>query len=129
MSDTTTIARPSAEDVEQTRRLREAKGAGGDAAISGQHGGRPTSTFWGMHVFRGRGVNQIIFGLPNTVVNMQSQVAVSMAELDADGNPFLGDARLAVYNVVPTADGNVIVRFDISWDSPLTVLLNFIILN
>ncbi len=60
---------------------------------------------------------------------MQSQVAVSMAELDADGNPFLGDARLAVYNVVPTADGNVIVRFDISWDSPLTVLLNFIILN
>jgi hypothetical protein len=30
---------------------------------------------------------------------------------------------------VTPADGNVIVRFDISWDSPLTVLLNFIIVN
>jgi hypothetical protein len=129
MSETLTIGAPSAEDVELTRKLLEAKRPSQEVAISGQHGGTPSSTFWGMHVFSGHGLNQIVFGLPNTVINTQSQIAVSMTELTSDGQPFLGLATMAVYNVVPTAEGNVLVKFDIMWDSPLTVLLNFIIVN
>lgn len=130
MSDTTTTASPSAEDVELTRQLLERKAPPGDeAGIVGQFGGTPTSTFWGMHSFRGRGLNSIVFGLPNTIVNLQSQIAVSVTELDSNGNPFLGNATMTVHNVVPTAEGNVLVRFNIGFDSPLTVQLNFIIVN
>lgn len=130
MSDTMTTSSPSAEDVELTRRLLERKAPSGDeAAFAGQLGGTPTSTFWGMHSFRGRGLNSVVFGLPNTTVNLLSQVSVSITELDSNGNPFLGNATMTVHNVVPTAEGNVLVRFNIGFDSPLTVLLNFIIVN
>ena len=83
-----------------------------------------------MHSFRGRRPgNSVVFGLPNTTVNLLSQVSVSITELDSNGNLFLGNATMTVHNVVPTAEGNVLVRFNIGFDSPLTVLLNFIILN
>lgn len=43
-------------------------------------------------------------------VNAFSQIAVSMTELDSEGNPFLGSAIMTVNNVVPRANGDIIVN-------------------
>ena len=128
MPDTDTYTRPSEDDIRLTKRLIEEKSRQGDQRAL-QAGGAASSTFWGLHTFTGRGVNAVIFGLPGTQINRLSQIAVSMTELSSGNVPFLGDATLAVYNVVPRDDGNVIVKFDISWGSPLTVQLNFVIVN
>ncbi|MGX1907665.1 hypothetical protein ACWIID_02190 [Streptomyces phaeochromogenes] len=57
-----------------------------------------------------------------------SQIAVSITELDPSGNPFIALAGMAVYNVVPLV-GKVTVHWWVGWDSPLHIRLNYIIVN
>ncbi|MEU1916198.1 hypothetical protein [Streptomyces massasporeus] len=61
-------------------------------------------------------------------VNKDSQVSVSITEIDENGTPKIGLAGLAVYNVVP-ADGKVTVHWWVGWNSDLPIRLNYIVVN
>lgn len=52
-----------------------------------------------------------------------------MTEIDNQGQPFMGDAFMQVFNVVPHSDGTVTVRFRVDHPHQLRVLFNFIIVN
>jgi hypothetical protein len=88
------------------------------------------SIYWGMHILSANGTHAWNFGFPNPVqVFANSQVSVTMTEIDNNGTPFLGLATMQVYNVVPQADGTITVKFNVDWDEQLRVLFNFIIVN
>jgi hypothetical protein len=91
-------------------------------------GGTPSSTFWGMQTLRTHGTNTWNFGFPGVLVNAGSQVSVSMMEIK-EGWPPVGDATMQVYNVVPTDDGTVWVRYNVNWGSDLIIRFNFIVVN
>ncbi|MET9215633.1 MULTISPECIES: hypothetical protein [unclassified Nocardia] len=88
-----------------------------------------SSLFWAQKVLRTHGTGAWVFGFPNATVLADSQVSVSLTEVDADGTPFLGPATMQVLNVVPHADGTMTVRYHVGWDANLRVLFNFIIVN
>jgi hypothetical protein len=70
------------------------------------------------------------FGFPNPAqVFANSQVSVTMTEVDNNNTPFLGNAKMQVFNVVPQQDGTITVRYNVDWDSNLRILFNFIIVN
>jgi hypothetical protein len=91
--------------------------------------GVPSSTFWHFADFRTHGIFVRTETLPTSQVNSFSQVAVSITELGSDGNPFLGNAHMAVLNVVPHFGGRLIVRGNVAWNTDLPVRLNYIIVN
>ena len=62
-------------------------------------------------------------------VDRFSSVAVSITEVDLNGNPFVARAGMQVMNVVPRDGGLVDVAWAIGWDSPLHARLYFIIVN
>jgi hypothetical protein len=83
--------------------------------------------FWYNGVIRTRGKFEVTFHPdPPVVVRPDSQVAVSITELNRDGDPFLAEARMGIWNVVP-GDGTITVRGNIDWPSPLRCRLNLII--
>lgn len=89
-----------------------------------------SSIFWSIHTLRAHGTNAWNFGFPDPVqVFADSQVSVTMTELDNNGTPFLGAATMQIFNVVPQADGTITVRFNVDWSDFLTVQFNFIIVN
>jgi hypothetical protein len=88
-----------------------------------------SSIFYGEWFITRRGTFAWNFGFPDAIVNDRSQVAVSITEVNAANEPFLGNAGMSVLNVVPQRDGTVTVRANVAWDSPLKVKLNFIIVN
>ncbi len=49
----------------------------------------------------------------------------SLCELNARGEPHMGNAGMKVYNVVP-GNGVVIVRGEVDWDEPLTIRISVI---
>ncbi|MET8681424.1 hypothetical protein ABZW18_28560 [Streptomyces sp. NPDC004647] len=91
--------------------------------------GTPTSTYWHFEDFHWRGEFVHTATLPTDQVNSVSQVAVSICELNNDGVPFIGNARLEVHNVAPHNDGRIIVRGQVHWENDLHVRLNYIIVN
>ena len=89
-----------------------------------------SSIYWGFHILNARGTNAWNFGFPGPVqVFANSQVSVTMTEVDNNGTPFLGAAAMQVFNVVPQDDGTITVRFNVDWDEMLRVQFNFIIVN
>jgi hypothetical protein len=88
-----------------------------------------SSIFWGQWFTTRRGIFQGNFGFPAAIVNRNSQVSVSITEVTAANQPFLGDAGMSVLNVVPQDDGTVTVRANVAWGAPLRCALNFIIVN
>jgi hypothetical protein len=89
-----------------------------------------SSIFWGIHRLRAHGTNAWNFGFPNPVqVFANSQVSVTMTEIDNNGTPFLGAATMQIYNVVPQEDGTITVKFNVDWSDFLNVQFNFIIVN
>ncbi|MFE7958772.1 hypothetical protein ACF1AX_14970 [Streptomyces sp. NPDC014802] len=58
-------------------------------------------------------------------VQAESNVAVSICEIDSAGQPFQGLASCRVDNVVP-GDGHLRVRGEIGWDADLNCWLNWI---
>jgi hypothetical protein len=89
-----------------------------------------SSIFWGMHVLLARGTVAWNFGFPPPVqVFSNSQVSVTMTEVDNNGTPFLGAATMQVFNVIPQQDGTVTVKYNVNWSESIRVLFNFIIVN
>jgi hypothetical protein len=89
-----------------------------------------SSIFWGMHTVQAKGQFQLNFGFGEPVIVLSnSQVAVSITEVNQDDVPFLGSAKMGILNVVPKDDGTITVRGNIDWPSPLRCMLNFIIVN
>ncbi|MFE7722893.1 hypothetical protein ACFU44_28100 [Nocardia rhizosphaerihabitans] len=88
-----------------------------------------SSIFWAQRVLHTHGTGAWVFGFPTTQVWADSQVSVTMTELDVNGIPFFGRATMQVRNVVPHADGTMTVRYHVGWDANLRVLFNFIIVN
>lgn len=111
------------EEVEQTT------SSGDSPKATPREGGIPTSTYWHYYDFDTRGRFKATAFPGRSRVNRDSQVAVSITQLDGSDIPFLGSAVMQVYNVVPGDDGKVIVLGDVHWSSSLRVRLNFIIFN
>jgi hypothetical protein len=89
-----------------------------------------SSIFWGIHLLSARGTNAWNFGFPDPVqVFANSQVSVTMTEIDNNGTPFLGAATMQIFNVVPQNDGTITVKFNVDWSEMLRVQFNFIIVN
>jgi hypothetical protein len=91
-------------------------------------GGGASTTSWGMRDFTWHRFFTKRFVFPG-VVRSDSQVMVSITELNSAGFPFSGAARLVVYNISPADDGSVTVKGDVVWDSDLKIRLNFVIVN
>ena len=53
------------------------------------------------------------------------RVFASITEVGAQDVPWLGDARMSVYNVVPQHD-YVVVWVDVAWDNPLRVFIDLL---
>ncbi len=89
-----------------------------------------SSIFWAIQRLNAHGTNAWNFGFPNPVqVFADSQVSVTMTEIDNNGQPFLGLATMQVYNVVPQSDGTITVKFNVDWGNNILVQFNFIIVN
>ncbi|MEU4416006.1 hypothetical protein AB0G00_15045 [Nocardia salmonicida] len=88
-----------------------------------------TSIFWAQKILRTHGTGAWVFGFPSADVRADSQVSVSLTEIDSADTPFLGPATTQVLNVVPHADGTMTVRYHVGWNSNIRVLFNFIIAN
>ena len=85
------------------------------------------SIFWGMSgTIRSAGLSSRRF-TDNRVLD-NSQVMVSMCELDPNGKPKLGSAPMSILNVAPF-NGGVDVAFRIEWNELIPVRFNFIIVN
>src|SRR4051812_40146756 len=77
------------------------------------------SIFASFKRLNGRGTFALAFGFPEADVRADSQVAVSIAELTDANVMFLGNATMGVLNVIPSADGTIIVRAHIDWETRL----------
>jgi hypothetical protein len=89
-----------------------------------------TSIFWGMKFILAQGRFQLNFFFSDPViVKANSQVSVSITEVNQNNVPFLGNANMGILNVVPQDDGTITVRGNVDWTSQLRCLLNFIIVN
>jgi hypothetical protein len=60
-------------------------------------------------------------------VSPTSKVYVSITEVDANGNPFIGSARYTVHNVSPQ-NCSVNTWMNIEWGAPIRVIANYIVL-
>lgn len=88
-----------------------------------------TSVFWAQKLLITHGTGAWTFGFPGVTVRADSQVSVSLTEVDNNNTPVLGLATTQVMNVVPHADGTMTVRYHVGWNSNIRVLFNFIIVN
>jgi hypothetical protein len=89
-----------------------------------------SSIFWGIKTILAQGQFQLnfFFGSP-VIVASNSQVAVSITEVNENDVPFLGNANMGILNVVPQSDGTITVRGHVDHPSRLRCVLNFIIVN
>jgi hypothetical protein len=89
-----------------------------------------SSIFWGIKTISTKGEFQANFDFDDPViVDAKSQVSVSITEVNQDDVPFLAEADMVIWNVVPRGDGTISVRGKVDWGSPLRCRLNFIIVN
>ncbi|MFE6924501.1 hypothetical protein ACFVAV_25990 [Nocardia sp. NPDC057663] len=129
MEDAVLAASPDTEEelFDETKSPAEYRDNG--VGIRGIGRTNVSSIFWAQKVLRTHGTGAWVFGFPSATVWADSQVSVSLTELDVNGIPFLGRATMQVLNVVPHADGTTTVRYHVGWDTNLRVLFNFIIVN
>jgi hypothetical protein len=89
-----------------------------------------SSIFYAWKEIRAQREFQATFRFDNRViVNADSQVSVSITEINQGNVPFLAEADMVIWNVVPKEDGTISVRGNVDWGSPLRCRLNFIIVN
>ncbi|WP_242903321.1 hypothetical protein [Actinomadura terrae] len=80
------------------------------------------AVFTGTATFTTHG--QVILTATSGVFTPNSRVTASITELDANGVPFIGAARLTIHNVSPF-QGGVRVWANIEWGSNLRVRVSF----
>jgi hypothetical protein len=67
------------------------------------------------------------YGFPAGVITPSRMVLANICELGEPGDvPFIGDADMEIRNIAPRANDTVDVWFNIHWDSPLPVRIQFI---
>ena len=89
-----------------------------------------SSIFWAIRELTANGRFIGVWGFPAPVICRQdSQISVSITELNSQGIPFVGNAAMQVLNVSPDDLGNIFVRCNVDWSSPLRLRFNFIIVN
>ncbi|MDT3399028.1 hypothetical protein RKE29_20670 [Streptomyces sp. B1866] len=77
-----------------------------------------------------RGVQGVFSrNLSAPLTDRTTQVYASIAEIDNQDNPHLGDAVMTVHDVVPLDGQRVIVRGEVSWPAPLNVRVNMFFAN
>jgi hypothetical protein len=96
-----------------------------DETISVQSLG--SGSFTSFYTWRGNGVVKSL-RFDNPAINANSKVFVSISEFNSDAqiNRFIGDARMAVYNVAPF-NGGFSAWVEVSWDSPINVRFDVLI--
>lgn len=104
--------------------------AGGGGAPEAELQTNATSIWWGFKTILAQGQWQLNFFFGGSViVRRDSQVAVSITEVDAQDTPFLGAANMWIMNVVPQDDGTITVRGHVAHPSRLRCQVNFVIVN
>ena len=127
---TGTSAVQHAEPVEALFRKSQKTRRAGANALDEISSTNLSSIFWSIQTVTTHGTSALNFGFPDPVqVFADSQVSVTMTELDNNGIPFLGAATMQVFNVVPQQDGTITVKFNVDWSDSIRVRFNFIIAN
>ena len=54
-----------------------------------------------------------------------NNVVASLTEIDVNGNPFIADATMKIYNVAP-GNGDIQVRGEVDWDEDLDIRISVI---
>src|SRR6476659_6561876 len=82
------------------------------------------TTFW---TWRGSGVQKRV-NFPHPSINANSRVFVSLSEFNSDArvNRFIGDARMAVYNVAPY-NGGFLAWVEVSFSTALNVRFDVLV--
>jgi len=82
------------------------------------------TTFW---TWRGNGVAKNL-NFTHPAINANSRVFVSISEFNSDAriNRFIGDARMAVYNVAPY-NGGFHAWVEVSWSNPLNARFDVLV--
>ena len=91
------------------------------------HADLSTSSFTTFWTWRANGVFKAVrFNHPS--VNANSRVFVSVSEFNSDArvNRFIGDAKMAVFNVAPF-NGGFFAWVEISWSTPLNARFDVLI--
>jgi hypothetical protein len=85
---------------------------------------------WGACIeFHRRGIFEVTFSTSlSGAITPNSVVMASVTEIDSNRSPFLGNATMKVYNVVPR-EGAVDIRGEIDSDDDLNVRVSILIAN
>ncbi|MBT2385449.1 hypothetical protein [Streptomyces sp. ISL-11] len=78
--------------------------------------------------FTGTGHGSFVKPINSPASFKTSSIVASICELDANGNPFVGSARMTVHNVA-ALDGRYDVWVNIEWPSNLTYRLTVLVSN
>ncbi|GGV10094.1 hypothetical protein AB0I84_50565 [Streptomyces spectabilis] len=79
-------------------------------------------------VFNGNGRGSFVQPINSPVAFKGSTIVASITEVDANGDSFVGSARMTVHNVAPR-DGQYVIWVNIEWPDPLRYRLNVLVSN
>ena len=85
----------------------------------------PRSAGFISHPFPAHRIFTYLFGVAG--VDSKSAVAVSLTEVDGNQFPFLGEATMKVYNVIPDNAQEVVVRGEVDWDEDINIRASFVV--
>ena len=78
--------------------------------------------------FNGRGHGSFVKPINSPVAFKTSSIVASISELDANGNPFVGSARMTVHNVA-ALDGRYDIWVNIEWPNDINYRLTVLVSN
>ena len=78
--------------------------------------------------FTWRGNGSVRLNCSHPSINANARVVASISEYNTDPrqNRFVGDASMQIYNVAPY-NGGVVIRLNVSWNSPLNVRIDVLV--
>lgn len=63
--------------------------------------------------------------IPMPGITPGNNVVASLTEVDVNGNPFIGNAAMKIYNVAPR-NGDIQVRGEVDWDEDIDIRISVI---
>ncbi|MGA4843716.1 hypothetical protein [Streptomyces sp. G45] len=79
-------------------------------------------------VFNGRGRGSFVQPINSPVSFKTSSIVASITEVDGNGDPFVGAARMTVHNVA-ARDGQYVIWVNIEWGDDLNYRLTVLVSN
>ncbi|MFC5720601.1 hypothetical protein ACFP1Z_10550 [Streptomyces gamaensis] len=79
-------------------------------------------------LFNGRGHGSFVQPITSPVAFATSSIVASISEVDGNGNPFIGSARMTVHNIA-ARNGEYDIWVDIEWPDDLNYRLTVLVSN